>query len=94
MNIIKFNGVGFEVSSYNKYTSFSGENMAGTAACQIKADNITALQTLGKSTITSIQILHDEVVIYDLVDVSAKITNINEYLSNDKIDVTINLEFN
>ena len=93
MNTIKFNGVEFQVDSYNKYTSFSGESMVGTAACQIKADNITALQTLGKSVITSIQILHDEVVIYDLVDISAKITNINEYLSNDKIDVTINLEF-
>ena len=93
MNVIKFNNTEFEVEGYSKNTYFNGASMSSNGMCQVKLDDISALMDLAQTPITSIQILHDDVVIYDLQDINARIDNTNEYLNTDRIDVSINLIF-
>jgi len=93
MNYLKINDFQCELLSFNKYTNFNGAEVTGNCNCQIVTDNITKIQELGLTEITSLQIMHDEDLIYDLQNISAHITSINEYLSNDKIDVTLAIDF-
>ena len=93
MNIIKLNDAEFQVESYNKTTTFSGENISSSAYCQVNTDNINTLNELAADPITSIQILHDGDLIYNLQNINAKIDNINESLSMDRIFINVNLTF-
>lgn len=92
MNKIKFNDVEFEVESYNKNTYFH-EELSSNGNCSIITDNMDALNALAEVPITSLQILHDGEVIYNLHDINAKIDNINEYLSGDRMSINVNLIF-
>lgn len=94
MNIIKFNNVEFEVIGYNKSTYFSENAITSTANCQIIVIDMSILNDLTDETITSIQILHDGNIIYNLSDISAHIDNISEYLNVDKMDISVVLRFN
>lgn len=93
MNKIKFNDVEFEVESYNKNTSFNGEEIDSYASCSIITNDVISLGNVAMEEITSLQIIHDEEVIYDLHDINAKIDNINEYLNGDRININVNLKF-
>lgn len=93
MNYIKFNDLTCQVVSFNKYTNFDENGMSGSCNCQIITDDITALQALGLETITSLQIIHDEDIIYNLQNISAKMTSINEYLADNHIDINLTLTF-
>lgn len=93
MNIIKFNNVEFEVISYNKNTFFSENEITSTANCQLILSDVSVLNDLTDETITSLQILHDGDVIYNLSDISARIENISEYLNVDRMDVNVSLRF-
>lgn len=93
MNIIKFNNVEFEVISYNKNTFFSESEITSTANCQIILSDVSTLHGLADETITSLQILHDGNIIYNLSDISAHIENISEYLNIDRMDVNVSLRF-
>ena len=93
MNIIKFNDVEFEVISYNKNTFFSGNTVTSNANCQIISSDVNTLNDLADETITSLQILHDGNIIYNLSDISAHIENISEYLNVDRMDVNVSLRF-
>ena len=93
MNTIKFNDTTFLVESYNRTTSFAGEVITSTGYCLIFTDDISALEALADTTITSIQIYHDNELIYNLTDASVHIENINEYLNVDKMFVNVNLIF-
>ena len=92
MNKIKFNDVEFEVESYSKNTYFH-EELSSNGNCSIITDDMDALHALAEVPITSIQILHDGEVIYNLHDINAKIDNINEYLSGDRMSINVNLIF-
>lgn len=95
MNTIKFNNTEFELDSYNKNTYFSMDgNINSNASCNISTSNITALNALAESSITSLQIFHNEELIYDLQNIDAHIDNINEYLNNDRMSISINMTFN
>ena len=94
MNTIKFNNTSFEVESYNKNTSFMGETISSSASCTITTNNIELLNTLAQDSITSIQIMHNNDLIYNLADIDAKIDNISEYLNGDRMGVSVNLTFN
>ena len=95
MNTIKLNNVEFAVESYNKNTTFSGETVSSNGYISFAPiDNIDALNTLSQSAITSIQILHDEKVIYDLQNINAHVDSMNEYLSGDRMTIGVNLTFN
>lgn len=94
MNIIKFNNVEFEVIGYNKNTYFSDDIITSSASCQIIVTDMDVLNNLANTAITSLQILHDGNIIYNLSDISAHIENISEYLNVDKMDISVGLRFN
>lgn len=93
MNQIKFNDFQCEVISFNKYTNFDQNGMSGNCSCQIVTDNLSGLQELGQQGITSMQIFHDEALIYNLENIEAHLTYINESLNNDHIDITLSINF-
>lgn len=94
MNVIRLNNFETEVESYSKNTYLSGANITSNASCSIITNDVTALNALMATTITSLQILHDGELIYNLQDINAKIENISEYLSNDRMNINLNLNFN
>ena len=93
MNQIKLNTLVLEVIDYNKSTYLDGDLISSNASCSVSTNDITALTALIDDQITSIRILHDNTVIYDLQNINAKITNINEYLSGDHMNITLSLIF-
>ena len=93
MNKIKFNDEEYEVLSYNKNTSLNNDVIISNASCTIITADSTSLVALMNGHITSIQIHHDEDLIYDLDEIQARITNISEYLEADRIVVNVNLDF-
>lgn len=93
MNKIQFNNSQFTLESYNKSTNFSGENITSTAYCTVVGNDITALITIAQEEITSLQIIHDDEVIYSLQDISAHIDSINEYLTDNRVVVNVNMTF-
>lgn len=95
MNTIVFNGdASFGVESYNKSTNFEGENISSSGYASLITTDIDALTAVAQEPITSIQILHDGDSIYNSTNLNAKITNINEYLSDNRISVNISFIFN
>lgn len=94
MNTIKLNNLTLEVEAYNKNTYFSDESINSSGSCQVITNDITALNTLAQETITSIQIYHNETLIYDLQDIDCTITSISEYLSTEKMNINVSFTFN
>jgi hypothetical protein len=99
MNTIIFNeDKTFGLESYNKTTTFEGDtvNSSGYASLLMTqdTDTISDLVTVAQGTVTSIEIKHDGTSIYNSTNLNAKINNINEYLSGDRINVNINFIFN
>lgn len=95
MNTIVFNGdASFGVESYNKTTTFEGENVNSSGYASLITTDIDALTAVAQAPITSIQILHDGDSIYNSTNLNAQITNINEYLSDNRISVNISFIFN
>lgn len=93
MNVIKFNDVEFEVISYNKNTYFNDDTITSSASCQIIVADMDVLNNLAKTVITSLQILHNGNIIYNLSDISVHIDNISEYLNVDRMDINVSLRF-
>ena len=93
MNTIKLNNETFEVLSFNKNTNFTGETIVGSGNISVKTSNLTALRSLGISTIDTIQIYHDDTLIYNLTDANGKITSIDEYLSENTVNISLSLQF-
>lgn len=93
MNTIKLNDLELEVTSYSKLISFNDNMMSSSASCQVITTNNEAIIDLAKETITSIQIKHNDEVIYNSSDINARIANVNEYLNTARIDINITLAF-
>jgi len=93
MNTIKFNNHTYEVLSFNKNTYFENNHISSTANCQIRTSDITSLYTLAEETIESLQIYWNEDLIYDLDNISGKLSSISEYLADDRINITLNCNF-
>ena len=93
MNKIKFNNVELTLVGYSRTTYFNGENISSNGSCNVITDDITELNELAQDTITSLQIYSDNELIYNLQDINAKIDNINEYLDEDHISISISLTF-
>ncbi len=93
MNKIKFNNTEFEVLNYSKNTYFNEGSMSSNASCAIKTDDVSNLHTFGLTPITSIEITHDDTVIYTLDNIHARVSNIGEYLETDHININIDLIF-
>lgn len=93
MNKIKLNNTEFIVEGYNKNTYFNGETVTSSGTCNIITDNMSSVESLADNTITSIQIIHDDELIYNLTNINARIESINEYLNTDHMSININLIF-
>ena len=93
MNTIKFNNHSYEVLNFNKNTYFSAEQINSSANCQIKTSDITSLYELATETIETLQIYHDNELIYDLSNLSGRLSSIDEYLADDRINITLNCSF-
>jgi len=95
MNVIKLNNAEFQVESYSRNTSFYNEEgtVVSAATCGLITNNLNALNELAATTITSIQILHDDNLIYNLENIDAVIENISESLSDDRVWVYVNIKF-
>ena len=93
MNTIKLNNSEFELTSFSRNTYFSDNEINSTANCDLRIIGSSILDELADADITSLQIKHDNDVIYNLTDISAKITNISEYLNTDYINTSVSLTF-
>jgi hypothetical protein len=93
MNTIKLNTLEFPITSFNRNTYFTGESMNSNASFEGTDVDITALSALGLTEITTVQIYHNEELIYDLQNIHGKIDNFSEYLREDKIAMSINMSF-
>ena len=93
MNKIKLNTLELEVEDFSKNTYFNGNSVERTGNCTIITNNVASVIALGSTPITSIQIYHDETLIYDLSDINAVITNVSEFLDNGRMRIGINLVF-
>lgn len=93
MNTIKFNNLEFELVNYNRNTYFNEGGMGSNGSCSIKTNDYATLSTLGQMEITAIQITHENNVIYDLANISARVVSIGEYLEYDHMNISIELVF-
>ena len=96
MNIIKLNDTEFPIVSFNRNIYFYTNTVSSTASCDLGTMtpiNQDKIDALSKTVITSLQIYHDDELIYNLSDIHAFINNINDMLSEDHIVTTINLTF-
>ena len=93
MNKIKFNNTEFQVESYNRNTYFSGDSITDNADCTLVMTDVAALRTLASTPITSIQITHNDALIYNLTNVEGQIRNVNEYLNEDRMNIGVNINF-
>jgi len=94
MNKIIINeNVIFTVNNFNKNASFNGDVVRQGGHMNIVANSIDELYNLAHSTIASIEITHDDESIYSNTGLTGHISNITEYLSEDKVIVDVDLIF-
>ena len=93
MNTIKFNNHTYEVLSFNKNTYFNDDSIYSNASCQLKTADFTSLYDLAEEIIETLQIYHNDELIYNLSNLSGRLSSIDEYLAEDKINVTLNCSF-
>ena len=93
MNNIKLNNITCEVYSFNKNTYFNENGFSSTGSCNINTNDINALNELAETSIDTIQIYHDDELIYNLQNANGKIVSIDEYLNDDRMSTTINMSF-
>lgn len=93
MNQIKLNDATFEVVNFNKSTNFNGEKMVSNGFCSIRTTEMDTLNELAKYPITSIQIYHDEELIYRASNLNGKIIAIDEMLNQNAISISVNMTF-
>ena len=93
MNVILINELELEVESYNKNTYLTEGRIESNASCTVITNDMTTLNDYMEQVITSLKIKHDGEVIYDLHDINAHISSINEYLNGDRMSISVNLTF-
>lgn len=92
---ISLNDKQFDIDNYNKSTNFNNGMIDSNIFISLITKDITELNKLAEETITSIQIaMENGNVIYTLEDIEAKVSNINEFLSGDHININLNLTLN
>ena len=93
MNKIKFNNIELEVESYNKNTYLSEDAIVSNAGCQVILTDMTLVKTLMQENINSIQIYHDDTLIYNLTNIHARVESVSEYLNVERMNINISLTF-
>lgn len=88
----------FTFTTYNRNTSFFETGMSSSGSIyNLKSEDATSiLEDLAETTITYLAIINNEETIYELENINAKITSIDE--SYNEIDgiviINVNLVFN
>lgn len=91
---IYLNNSYFTVNTFNRNTSFNGDGVTSYAYVNLGGDT-SGLHTLGNTEITSLLIKKDDgTTIYDAGEISAHISTIDESLTEDRMNVNVNLQFN
>ncbi len=93
---IKLNTYEYQIDGYSRTTNLTGDNTITSSAYINISNGDTTINELLGVDISSIEIYADDVLIYDLKNVDAEITSINENLVNDKMfyNVTLTFKFN
>ena len=94
-NII-FNGEHtYELNSFNRDTTFNvtDNTMTSNAYMNLRGTDAN-LEALGRSSITSLEIKVNNETIYDLDEITAHITSLNETLIGDSMSTNVNISFN
>jgi len=87
---------GIQITSFNRNTNFGPEGASSTAYFNVhySGNEAPALYGAADAEITALTIKKDDTTIYALTDISANITSINEYLSGDWMEASVNINFN
>ena len=93
MNTIKLNNVTLELESYGRSTSFNGAEMESNANCDVITSNINALFELAQLPITTLQIYHDNNLVYDLQNINCVIASISEFFNGERMNISLSLKF-
>lgn len=94
---IILNNEEFDFNGYNRNTYFHDDSISSTAYISDlrSIDLANRLKTLSQTTITSLQITVNNEVIYNLADIDAKMTSMDEAFNGvDTINTNVNLQFN
>lgn len=86
-----------EITNFDRNTSFYEDGITSIAYGQVvNAGNaVEALQEIGLDKVTSLQINNsEEQPIYLLENQNARLTTINESLSEEQIHISFNIDFN
>lgn len=93
MTKIKLNNYECEIDSYNRNTNISDGNINSSGYINVPNGNVDELNALLGTTITSIEIYIDNDKIYELHNINAEVSSLNEYLSGDRMTYNLNLTF-
>lgn len=98
MNTLILNGLSstpFTLVNFSRNTSFAN-GMRSIAYFDLEntINTVSALQSIGLTGVTNITIKHDDDVIYNLPNLNAQITSINETLVEDHININLSITFN
>ena len=91
---IKLNDFECEIDNYNRNTNITSGLITSNAYFNVLGVEISAFNAILKDKITSIVIIVDDKEIYNLTDIEAEISSVNEYLSGDHMSYGVNLNFN
>lgn len=101
MNTLILNGLSstpFTLINYNRNTSFDLHSHEMTSIAYFDIENstnaINTLQNIGISGVTNVTIKHNDETIYNLSNLSAGISTINENLYEDDIRINVSIVFN
>ena len=97
MNTIKLNNISFELTFYQRNVFLHDDRAVngfnGGGACRIILSDVTDLANFSQQLITSIQIYHDDVLIYNLSNIKCEIVELNELLENGIINIELSFKF-
>lgn len=101
MNTLILNGLSstpFVLLNYTRNTSFdpSTHEMNSVAYFDVENGNgvVSQLQNIGRTGLTNITIKHDGENIYNLPNLNASISTINENLYEDNVNINVSVIFN
>ena len=92
MNKLTLNSTEFTINNYHRYTDISKDNIESYASIQFEnGTNYNDLASLG--LITRLYISIDGNTVYSLQSINARVTNINENLTEEGVVMTAQIRF-
>lgn len=91
--LILNNTIELDINSFGRTTNFNSDNMYSQGYI-VTNSNASSLYSLAGEKITSLAIKKDDEIIYNLIDIDAKINSIDETLGLEQMTTNINIIFN